>query len=147
MSTPRDAILNALYLLLKTKLGSNVTTMGRRHMMPPQLTSAMQPALFVVQGPEEKDPRPRGTGGKITLHVFLVAYCYDTASDAVHGTTQLNTLIGQIEDALAPDTFNPSVLTLGGQAYECWIEGQADIDPGVFGQQAFAILPVKILVP
>jgi len=147
LSTDRDAILNALFQRLKTKLGSNVATIGRRHMMPPNLTSAMQPALFVVQGGEVREPHPRGTGGKITLHVFLVAYCYDNAAN-VDGTTQLNILIGRIEDALAPDLPNiGEPQTLGGLAYQCWIEGEADIDPGVFGQQAVAIIPVRILVP
>lgn len=146
MSTDRDEILNALYSLLKTKLGSNVTTMGRRHMMPPQLTSAMQPALFVVQGGEHRDPRPRGTGGKLTMHVLLIAYCYDNSSN-VDGTTQLNDLIEEIEDALAPADPSTLVQTLGGLVYECWIEGETDIDPGVFGQQAVAIIPVRILVP
>jgi hypothetical protein len=146
MSTPRDTILNALFQLLKSKLGSNVVTIGRRHMMPPQLTSAMQPALFVVQGAENREPHPRGTGGKLTMRVLLVAYCYDTTS-RVDGQTQLNILIGQIEDALAPDTVNPAVLTLSGLVQHCWIDGEADIDPGVFGQQAVAIIPVSILVP
>lgn len=146
MSTPRDAILNALFQLLKTKLGANVTTIGRRHMMPPILTSAMQPALFVVQGGEKREPHPRGTGGKLTMRALLVAYCYDTTS-RMDGQTQLNILIGQIEDALGPDTVNPAVLTLGGLVYNCWIDGESDIDPGVFGQQAVAIIPVSILVP
>lgn len=152
MSTPRDTILNALFQLLKTKLASNVTTIGRRHMMPPTLTSAMQPALFVVQGGEKREPHPRGTGGKITLRVLLVAYCYDSASHS-DGTTLLNTLIGQIEDALAPDLDSPDydpvrpVQTLGGLVYNCWIDGESDIDPGVFGQQAVAIIPISILVP
>lgn len=147
MSTDRDTILNALFQRLKTKLGGAVLTIGRRHMMPPTLTTAMQPALFVVQGPELHEPRPRGTGGKVTLHAFLVAYCYDNAAN-VDGSTQLNILIGKIEDALAPDLPNiGEPQNLGGLVYQCWIEGQADIDPGVFGQQAVAIIPVRILVP
>lgn len=146
MSTDRDGILNALYSRLKTKLGSAVVTMGRRHMMPPQLTSAMQPALFVVQGGEMKEPHPRGTGGKVILHVLLVAYCYDNAANS-DGSTQLNILIGKIEDALAPDDASTLVQTLGGKVDRCWIEGESDIDPGVFGQQAVAIIPVRILVP
>lgn len=146
MSTDRDGILNALFTRLKTKLGSNVTTIGRRHMMPPTLTTALQPALFVVQGPEVREPHPRGTGGKLTMHVFLVAYCYDVANSP-GGATQINVLIGQIEDAMAPDDGSTLVQTLGGLVYECWIEGEADIDPGVFGQQAVAVIPVRILVP
>lgn len=146
MSTDRDGILNALFQLLKTKLGSNVTTIGRKHMMPPDLTPALQPALFVVQGGELREQNPRGTGGKITLQVHLVAYTYVTAPN-VDGTTKLNTLIGQIEDALAPPDKSTLVQDLGGKAYHCWIEGESAIDPGVYGQQAFAVIPVRILVP
>jgi len=146
MSVARDAVLNALFQRLKSKLGGNVTTIGRRHMMPPTLTSAMQPALFVVQGSETRNPHPRGTGGSLKMRAVLIAYVYDNAAN-MDGSTQLNILIGQIEDALAPDDGSTLVQTLGGLVYECWIDGQADIDPGVFGQQAVAIIPVTILVP
>lgn len=147
MSVPRDTILNALFQRLKTKLGSAVVTIGRRHMMPPTLTTAMQPALFVVQGPqEEHQPHPRGTGGKVILDVLLIAYTYDVGSNS-SGATAINVLIGLIEDALSPDTASDLVQNLGGIVDRLWIEGLADIDPGVFGQQAVAILPVKILVP
>lgn len=146
MSSDRDGILNALFQRLKSQLGVAVVTIGRRHMMPPQLTSAMQPALFVIQGSETRDPHPRGTGGKLTMRALLVAYCYDTTAN-VDGSTQLNILIGKIEDALAPDNLSTNVQTLGDKAYHCWIDGEADVDPGVFGQQAVAIIPVTILVP
>jgi hypothetical protein len=157
VSVDRDAIYQALFERLKDKFGAptqtgwvtNVAkTMGRRHMMPPNLVSALQPAVFVVQGPEEKDPRPRGTGGKVTLHGFIIAYCYDNASNP-DGSTQLNILMKATEEALEPDPEQPGekVLTLGGLVQHCWIEGPSDVDPGIFGQQAVAIIPVHMLVP
>lgn len=148
MSVDRDSIYEALFQLLKSKLGSSVTTIGRRHMMPPDLTSADQPAVFVVQGPEEKDPKPRGTPGKVTLHGFIIAYCYGPAN--TDGTTPLNILMKAIEDALVPDPAHPGigpVQTLGGKVDRCWIEGLTDVDPGIYGQQAVAIMPVHMLVP
>jgi hypothetical protein len=145
MSIARDAILEALFQRIKTKVGLGATTFGRRHMMPPKLTSDKQPAVFVVQGPEHHEPRPRGTGGKVMLHALVIAYYYDNAANA-DGSTGLNILLGLIEDAIAPDQ-GQLVQTLGGLAYHAWIEGDADVDPGVFGQQAVAILPVRILVP
>ena len=117
-------------------------------MMPPNLTTALAAAVFVVQGPEEKDPKPRGTGGKLTLHGFIIAYYYDNVTNA-DGSTQLNILMKAIEQALEPDPEQPgpAVLTLGGLVSHCWIEGPTDVDPGIFGQQAVAIMPVHMLVP
>jgi hypothetical protein len=152
MSIARDAILDGLFLRLKTKLGANVTTIGRRHMMPPTLTTSLQPALFVVQAGEHRDPRPLGTSGKVTMHALLIAYTYDSGSNP-DGTTKLNILLGLIDDAIAPSPtdsdYNPRqpVQTLGGLARHVWIEGEAEIDPGVFNQQQVAIIPVRILVP
>lgn len=149
--TDRDPIYVALYARVKNKLESLlpgfVKTVGRKHMMPPTLTPDKQPAVFVVQGPEHKEPHPRGTSGKLMLHAFILAYCYET-TPAQDGTTQLNTLIKSIEQAIeADDADSGGIQTLGGLVYQCWIEGDIDVDPGVFGQQAVAMIPVKMLVP
>lgn len=149
--TDRDLIYVALYSRIKTQLAALlpgfVVTIGRKHMMPPLLTPALQPAVFVVQGPEHKEPRPRGTPGKLTLHAFILAYCYET-TPAQDGTTQLNKLLKGIEQAIEPDNVDAGeIQTLDGLVYQCWIEGDIDVDPGIFGQQAVAMIPVKMLVP
>jgi hypothetical protein len=64
----------------------------------------------------------------------------------------MNTLLGAVDDALAPDgpkqPWNPqNVQTLGGLVEHCWTEGDTDKDPGISTNQGFAVIPVYILVP
>jgi hypothetical protein len=152
MSIDREAIWVKLYQVIKTSLGSSVVTCGRKHVMPPDLSVAQQPAVFVIQKQESKDPRPRGLTGKLTLHGFIWIYVYESAANEVPGqethlaATDLNALIKAIDDALAPDTTD-GACTLGGLVSHCWVEGETDQDPGIFGQQAMALIPVHILVP
>jgi hypothetical protein len=151
-----------LFDLLQSKLNGSLVTIGRRHIMPPSLSSAQQPALFVCSVGEESDPRPRGTTGKLKLDAMLFLYVFDSGVNEVPGQeeqlaeTVIHQLLGEIDDALAPmRTFpdgsqqpDPSgVQTLGGLVSHCWIEGRKEIDPGILGQQAAVLIPVGILVP
>jgi hypothetical protein len=96
--------------------------------MPPDLSIAQQPAVFVVQKQETKDPRPRGLTGKLTLHGFIWIYVYESAANELPGqethlaATDLNALIKAIDDALVPDTTDgactprrPGIALLGGR--------------------------------
>jgi hypothetical protein len=152
MSINREAIYVALFNLLKTQLASSLVTIGRRHIVPPDLSPAQQPALFVCGVGESKEPKPRGTPGKLTLHAMLFLYAYESAINEQPGqeqqlaATQINQLLAAIEDALAPK--DPSGnQSLGGLVSHCWTEGNTDIDPGILSQQAVAFVPVHILVP
>jgi hypothetical protein len=78
MSINREAIYAALFNLLQSRLNGSIVTIGRRHTMPPDLSPAQQPALFCCSTSEEKDPRPRGTPGKLTLRATIFLYCYDS---------------------------------------------------------------------
>ena len=162
MSIDREAIYVALFNLLKNKLNGLFVTIGRRHVMPPDLSPSQQPALFVCGVRESSDPRPRGTTGKLKLTAVLFLYCYESALNDTPGdeqtlaATQINQLLKAIDDALAPtlsfadgvDRPDPNgVQTLGGLVSHCWTEGDTEIDPGIFGQQAAAVIPVNILVP
>ena len=152
MSIDREAIYVALFNLLQTQLSNSFVTIGRRHIMPPDLSPAQQPALFVCGVGESKDPKPRGTPGKLTLDAMLFVYAYDSALNEEPGqeqqlaATQINQLLAAIEDALAP-TGPTGVQSLGGLVSHCWIDGKTDIDPGILSQQAVAFIPVHILVP
>lgn len=152
MSIDRETIYVALFSLLQTQLADSFVTIGRRHIMPPDLSPAQQPALFVCGVGESKDPRPRGTPGKLTLEAQLFVYAYDSALNEEPGqetllaATQINQLLAAIEDALAP-TDPTGVQSLGGTVSHCWIDGKTDIDPGILSQQAVAFVPVHILVP
>lgn len=151
MSIDREAIHVALFNLLKTNLAASFTTVGRRHLSGNDLSPGIQPALFVCGVAEKRDPRPQDTGGKLTLLMMLFVYCMGPGTNEAPGAetvlaaTTMNGLLKAIDDALDP---GPGArLTLGGIVQHCWIEGDTPIDPGIFGNQAAAQVPVYILVP
>lgn len=133
--------------------GAGFVSMGRKHIAPPDLVSAAQPACFVLGVKETHNPRPRGVPTKLTLHGFLILYApapvadEDIGAETQLGATFLNNLFFAIDAALEPDNIMQGVFTLGGLVSDCWIEGDTDLDPGIFGSQAAAILPIHMLVP
>jgi hypothetical protein len=154
----REPIYAALLALLQQQLQGSppvFVTVGRRHIMPPDLSEAQQPALFVLQAVEKRNPNPQGTGGKLTLYAKLIVYCYGSAINQPPGqettllATKINALLLAIDTALAPvfGTGPANRQTLNGIIHHCWVEGETLIDQGVFGQQGTAIVPVTILVP
>lgn len=148
----REAIWAALFAYLKTKLAASFVTIGRKHVPPPTLTIPDQPALFQVAAREGHKPKPPGTPTQLTLRGYLIVYCYvdspqeDIGSETQLGETLLNNLLLAIDQALLPDNVNGK-FTIGGLATHCWVDGDTDMDPGIFGDQAAAILPLNILVP
>ena len=153
-SIDREPIWAALFALLEQSVGSSYVTMGRHHVQPPQLAPEMQPALFLVQARETRMAKPPGTPVRLTLSGFLILYFQAPAPllegvgvETVVGATALNALLKGIDDALEPDDVATGKLTLGGLVTHCWIEGDVDMDPGIYTQQGAAILPIRILVP
>jgi hypothetical protein len=151
----REAIWVALFTLLQAKLAdAGYAVISRTHVQPPQLSADLQPALFVVQGRETHAPRPAGFPAKITLSGFIILYyqapmvlLQAIGTETINGATQLNAMLQAIDAALLPDHITSGKLTLGGLVEHCWIEGDSDMDTGIYGQQAAAIIPLKILVP
>jgi hypothetical protein len=153
-----EPIYAALFALLQQQLqGSPPTfvTVGRRHVSPDELGPAQQPALFSIGVGAVDNPRPEGTPGKVTLKALLIVYAFGSALNQPPGEetelteTVINNLILAVRTALAPAFPNGGFnrQTLGGLVRHCWIEGEVSVDPGVYGQQAAALIPVHILVP
>ena len=148
----REACWAALFALLKTKIGSQLVTMSLQHVQPPMLSAEQQPALFVVQTRESRKPTPAGTPVQLTLDGFLILYLQVPApmdevpgEETELGASDMNALLLAIDTALMPD--NDGRLTLGGLVRHCWIEGDVEMDPGIYSQQAAAIVPIRMLVP
>jgi hypothetical protein len=156
----REAIWAALFVWLQSKLASSFVSMGRKHVAPPDLTIPDQPALFQVAGKEVHYPKDITFSGfpvRLELRGWLIVYLFDKSPDEDIGAetilaeTTLNGLLMSIDAAFVPDVV-PTVpggqgkFTLGGLVTHCWIEGDTDLDPGIFGPQAAAILPIHILV-
>lgn len=139
--------------LVWTDTGPGFVSVGRKHVAPPDLVTAAQPAMFLIQVKETHQPKPRGVPTKLVLHGFIILYVpapvadEDIGAETVLAATVLNQLYKAIDAALEPDDPGSAVFTLGGMVSHCWIEGDTDQDPGIFGPQAAAILPIHILVP
>jgi hypothetical protein len=149
----REAIWAALFTWLQSQLGDQFQSMGRKHVAPPELTIADQPALFQVAGKEIHIPqKPPGLPSRLMLRGWLIVYVFDNSPDEDIGQEQLlaettlNNLLQAIDAALVPDNLATGKFTIGGLATHCWLEGDSDLDPGIFGPQAAAILPLNILV-
>jgi hypothetical protein len=147
----REAIWAALFAWFQSQLGTSFKTIGRKHVAPPELTIPDQPALFQIAAREGHIQKVPGAPAKIVLHGFLIVYAFgpvvqeDVGAETELGETLLNNLLRSIDAALVPDDPMTGKFTLGGLVEHCWIEGDTDLDPGIFGPQAAAILPLNIL--
>ncbi len=149
----REAIWKALFEWLHSQLGGKFQTMGRKHHLAPDLVTADQPALFQVATKEIHIPQKLpGMPPKIVLKGILIVYVFDDSpeedigQETVLPETAINNLLLSIDAAFVPDNAATGKFTLGGKVEHCWIEGDTDIDPGIFGPQAAAVIPVNILV-
>jgi len=149
----REAIWAALFAWFQSKLSSQFQTMGRKHVMPPQLVTADQPAFFQVAVKERHIPdKVPGAPFKLVLRGYLIVYVFDDSpnedigKETVLPETTTNNLLKAIDGALIPDNFATGKFTIGGLVTHCWIEGDSSLDPGIFGPQCAAILPLFILV-
>ena len=149
----REAIWAALFAQFQSQLSAQFASMGRKHVSPPQLSVADQPAFFQVAAREKRWTKPPGTATQLQLEGFLIVYVFDESpaedigQEKLLAETTLNNLLKAIDAALEPDNLATGKFTIGGLATHCWIEGNADLDPAIFGPQAAAILPIHILVP
>ena len=148
----REAIWAALFVWLQSQLGELFRSMSRKHVAPPQLQSVDQPALFQVAVREKHLPnKSPGLPVRVPLSGVLILYLFDDSPiedigrEAVLAETQLNNMLKAIDAAFTPDDLSAGKFTLGGLVTHCWIEGESDLDPGIFGPQAAAIIPVHIL--
>lgn len=149
----REAIWAALFAWFKLQLGSQFVSLGRKHVMPPKLKIPDQPAFFQIAGKEIHLPQKLpGAPSKLVLRGYLIVYAYndapseDIGAEQLLGETVLNGLLKAIDAALVPDDPMTGKFTLGGLVTHCWIEGDSDLDPGIFDNQCAAILPINILV-
>lgn len=139
----REAVYSALFALLEQVPG--VVTRSRRLRHWSDVGPTEQPALFLAQVRESATPGDpaRGLPTKWLLHADVYLYAR-TDSRSAPGS-QLNPLLDAIEAALAPASPMQRTQTLGGLAEHCWIEGDIDTDEGTLGDQAVAIVPIRIL--
>jgi len=61
-------------------------------------------------------------------------------------SVQINQILDELEAALAPPPGPSFKQTLGGLVEHCWINGEIQTDEGTLGNQAVAIIPIRMLV-
>ena len=152
-SVDREVIWSALFAHFQSKLKDNFVTMSRRHVMPPELPVEAQPAFFQLQLRERREGSKRGLPNMMVLSGFLIIYLPSPSTGEILGSetllaaTQLNAIYKAIDDALLPDNAQTGKFTIGGLVTECLIAGEIVQDPGIFSDQATAMLPIHLLVP
>jgi hypothetical protein len=104
------------------------------------------PALYLVEGTEIHGERRSTEGAIVVLTCEIHVHTRVGADPYAIPSATLNTLIDSVESALypTPQSFRQ---TLGqyGVLY-CRIEGEVAKDPGLSGQIASAIIPIRIAV-
>jgi hypothetical protein len=141
----REPIYEALFALLAGCAGFATATRRLRHWS--DVAAAEQPALFIAQKSETADQK-RGLPTKWTCDVDAYVYCH-APDELTPPTTVLNPLLDAIEAALAPQAGSDlaaNVQSLGGLAYQAWINGKIETDEGTLGGQSVAIVPIRIVV-
>lgn len=136
----REQAYEALFRLLQAVPGIVTCTRRLKHWQdtPPE----EQPALYMEHTGEVRQPT-RGQPSKVVLECNLWLYVR-TEGKAVGPT--LNEQLDAIDTAFEPKNDGDHTVTLGGLVHHCWIEGQTQIFEGDLGEEAVAIIPVKLLV-
>lgn len=135
----REQIYSALFARLRSIPGFVTTSRRLRHW--DDVAAVDQPALFQTQKPEQPEQQP-GMPTKWTLAADV--YIYVNTGGDESPSSIINPLIDAVEAALAPDPIT-NRCTLGGLVAHAWIDGEVQNDEGVLGDQAVAIIPIRIL--
>jgi hypothetical protein len=140
--------MTALFSVFQTMLAPNgpFNHMSRKLKLWDEVPPEMQPALYMVEHGER--PRSVGLGlpRRAEWEVMLFIYARADTDDLI-GSIILNNLIDAVEDVLQINNQMDNNLTLSGQVYRIWVEGQVRKDPGDLEGQALALYPIRILPP
>jgi len=142
MELAREVIYNALFDHLKAdaNLSSQVITFTRKLTLFTEIAPESQPAMYLEMNGESRTV-VRGQPPRVTLESSLWVNVRKNESEAAQ---ILNPILDAIENALKPT--NDTTQTLNNKVHHCWIEGVTQIFEGNLGDEALAIVPIKILV-
>ena len=140
MIPDRETAFLAVFALLQSIPGINTCT--RKLKAWQDTSSEDQPALYMEHTGESCTP-VRGLPSRILLEMNIWLY---VKSEGNPVGPVLNPLLDAIGSAFEPANDGDHTVTLGGLVHHCWIEGQTQIFEGDLGEEAVAIIPVKLLV-
>ena len=139
----REPIYSALFALLSGLPG--IVYASRRLKAFSDMGTGDQPALFMEQKHETSEivtKQPQ----RWLLNVDLLLYVHTGGMDSsVIPAMILNPILDTVCNALIPPE-RVGEQTLGGLVQRCRVKGDIQVVEGVQGDQAFAIIPVEILV-
>ena len=135
----REPIYAALYAKLAAIPG--VVTSSRKLKHWTDVPAIQQPALFMAQGSEIAK---RATGQPPVWTLDVKVYVYANTSLDAAPTTALNAILDGIEIILNPKLAGTHQ-TLGLLVHDARIEGAIETDEGTLGDQAVAIIPVRVI--
>jgi hypothetical protein len=122
-------------------------TKDRRFIDFSEVPAESMPALYQTQTDETpvyKDGN-HSMPPKWLLKIEWWIYVNTSADSTVKPATSLNAILKALKTALKPDPTTGDV-TLGGLIHKMWIDGKIELDEGVLGTTALAIVPITILV-
>ena len=137
----REPIFAALFAKLAATPGLSTSSRILKHFSDVLIPD--QPALFLSEVSQTVE-RSRGLPKKWIFLCNVYVYVRRAGMDQI-SSTNINNILDAIEAALEPPA-GTDVQTLGGLVEHCWIEGTVATDEGTLGEQAVAIIPIRILV-
>jgi len=132
----------ALFAKLSAIAGLNTTSRVLRPFST--VPASEQPALFLAPRSQTAQ-RTRGLPTRWVIDVSVYVYTNRGNDTSVVPDTAMNLILDAIEAALEPVP-GVEVQTLGGLCNQVLIEGVVETDEGALGEQAVAIVPVRIHV-
>lgn len=138
----RETIYEALFKLIADIDGIALASRILQHW--DDVSPNNQPALFVAQDTQMAE-QITGFPTKYVLGAKLWIYTHRD-SNGIVPSAQINNILDAVDRALAPVPATGNKQTLGGLVEHCWIDGAIETDEGLLGNQAVAIVPIRMLV-
>ena len=138
----REAIYGALFKLLETMPSGQTFSRILAHW--DDVPATMQPAIYMTCVSQNAE-QVTGFPTKYILDAKVWIYTHrDTAGDIP--SVAVNRILDELDSVLRPDPSPTYKVTLGGLVHHCWIDGEITTDEGTLGNQAVAIVPIRMLV-
>lgn len=138
----RETIYAALFGLLSGSASFKVASRRLRHW--DDVKTAEQPALFMVQEGEDAVSPSTTLPAKFVMRIGIYIYAQEPDHNKAPSSV-LNPLVDAVLTALQQIS-GLDRQTLGGDVTSCQVDGKIVYDEGVLGNQAVAIIPVKLIV-
>lgn len=138
----REKIYAGLFKLLEGM--DSITTASRILAHWDDVSPNMQPALYMTVVSQSAE-QITGFPTKYTLDAKVWIYTHRDTADEIPSTA-INRILDELDGVLMPPAGPSFKQTLGGLVEHCWINGEIVTDEGTLGNQAVAIVPIRLLV-